>query len=200
MAISLKRKAPSKRGPGYWKFNNSLLDNAKYIANIENALTEIIKLNINSQTKWELCKIEIRNTTIDFSKRIGRERNNRLSKLEKELKHLYEILDQSQDELLLTHIQILETEINDLYKIKTIGAQIRSKVDFIEQGEKNTKYFLGLEKSRQTRKVINSIKFNNTRLTDIHEILNAEKAFYKDLYTSKLNIDRNYYNYVNNIK
>jgi hypothetical protein len=37
-----------------------------------------------------------------------------------------------------------------------MGAQIRSRVQWVEQGEKNTKYFLGLEKNRQTRKTINS--------------------------------------------
>jgi hypothetical protein len=34
---------------------------------------------------------------------------------------------------------------------KTKGRQIRSRVKWIEEGEKNTAYFLGLEKTRQTK-------------------------------------------------
>jgi hypothetical protein len=46
-----------------------------------------------------------------------------------------------------------------------MGAQIRSRVQWVEQGEKNTKYFLGLEKTRQTRKTINSLYDENGGIT-----------------------------------
>jgi hypothetical protein len=46
-----------------------------------------------------------------------------------------------------------------------MGAQIRSRVQWVEQGEKNTKYFLGLEKNRQTRKTINSLYDENGGIT-----------------------------------
>ena len=38
------------------------------------------------------------------------------------------------------------------------GAQIRSKALWAEQGEKNTKYFLGLEKHRGKQKVMTTVK------------------------------------------
>lgn len=49
---------------------------------------------------------------------------------------------------------MLQTLCSD--KIK--GAQIRSKVKWIEEGDKNTKYFLWLEKSRQTKQNITAIR------------------------------------------
>jgi hypothetical protein len=49
-------------------------------------------------------------------------------------------------------------------------AQIRSRVQWVEQGEKNTKYFLGLEKTRQTRKTINSLYDENGGITRQHSV------------------------------
>jgi hypothetical protein len=43
----------------------------------------------------------------------------------------------------------------------TKGRQIRSRVKWIEEGEKNTAYFLGLEKTRQTKKAINELYDKN---------------------------------------
>ena len=49
-------------------------------------------------------------------------------------------------------IDIIESELENLYASEAKGAQVRSRVKWIEEGEKNTKFFLGLEKSRQIKK------------------------------------------------
>jgi hypothetical protein len=41
--------------------------------------------------------------------------------------------------------------LSKIYSDKAKGAQIRSRIKWVEEGEKNTKFFLGLEKARQTR-------------------------------------------------
>ena len=41
----------------------------------------------------------------------------------------------------------IEENLENLYFVKARRAQIRSRVQWVEQGEKNTKYFLGLEKN-----------------------------------------------------
>ena len=62
-------------------------------------------------------------------------------------------------------INEIEKNFDNLYFVKEMGAQIRSRVQWVEQGEKNTKYFLGLEKNRQTRKTINSLYDENGGIT-----------------------------------
>jgi hypothetical protein len=47
--------------------------------------------------------------------------------------------------------------------LKAKGAQIRSREKWIELGEKNNSYFLGLEKQRQVNKSINKCNYRSTK-------------------------------------
>jgi hypothetical protein len=41
---------------------------------------------------------------------------------------------------------------------KTRGAQVRARIKWIEEGERNTKYFCDLEKARSKKKIITSLR------------------------------------------
>ena len=41
-----------------------------------------------------------------------------------------------------------KTQLEQIYKIKVNGIKIRSKCDWYEHGEKSSKFFLSLKKSR----------------------------------------------------
>jgi hypothetical protein len=69
--------------------------------------------------------------------------------------------------------------------VKTKGAQIRSREKWIELGEKNNSYFLGLEKQRQVNKSINKLKDDkNSVITDQPKLLHMIKEYYEKLYTT----------------
>ena len=87
----------------------------------------------------------------------------------------------------------------EYYKEKDDGYLIRSKIKWVEEGEKSTKFFFNLEKSRQSSNVIRQIKDKNGNLqTEDNEILKAASDFYKNLFTTK-NIDQAKINeYLNN--
>jgi len=133
----------------------------------------------------EIMKHEIKLMSINFSKRKSRERNNRLQSLEKRLKQLYEQNADSNSQ----KINEIENEIQNMYDVKAHGAQVRSRVQILEEGEKNTKIFLNLEKSRQNRKNITSLSVDGKRVNDPSQILNEEVKFYKNLYTSNKTVE-----------
>ena len=56
---------------------------------------------------------------------------------------------------------------------------------WVEEGEKNTKYFLNLEKRNYNNTCIKTL-FNkdNEEITDMKQILEEQKRFYENLYTS----------------
>ena len=87
--------------------------------------------------------------SIKFSKQTSRRKHNRLHKLEKQLNSLLM-------EININEAKVTETEheIKEIYDSKANGAQIRARIQFLEEGEKNSKYFLSLERSRQNRKSV----------------------------------------------
>ncbi|GFR76271.1 reverse transcriptase [Elysia marginata] len=66
---------------------------------------------------------------------------------------------------------------------KTRGAQIRSRIKWIEEGEKCSKFFLSLEKSRSSGNTIHSItKENKDEVTSEREVLREIRKYYETLY------------------
>ena len=78
-------------------------------------------------------------------------------------------------------------KLDKLYTEKNKGRTIRSRVKWIEEGETNTAFFLGLEKPRQTKKAINELydKFGKSTI-DQNEIMEIEVNYYKkNIYINK---------------
>lgn len=61
---------------------------------------------------------------------------------------------------------------------------MRAKAHWIDEGEKNTSYFLRLENKHQSHNVINKLSMGGNNLNETHEILNALSFHYEKLYTS----------------
>ena len=126
--------------------------------------------------------------TIDHCKKLANSEKNEIKKLENVLKYLEELSNTStykEDTSLKQKLEITIKRLDKLYTEKTKGRQIRSRVKWIEGGEKNTAFFLGLEKTRQTKKVINELYDKNGKsTTDQNEIMEIGVDYYKKLYKS----------------
>ena len=81
---------------------------------------------------------------------------------------------------------MIKQELDSLYEKRATGYYIRSLAWWIEDGERSTSYFLGLEKARQVYDCINCLKdANGKRHHCDHGILSTAKSFYENLYTSE---------------
>ena len=80
-------------------------------------------------------------------------------------------------------VKILQRE--EISKYKTRGAILRSMSRWHNEGEKNTKYFLNLEKRHFNKKIIEHLTLANDNVVNTDsEILEEEKSFYQNLYSS----------------
>ncbi len=61
---------------------------------------------------------------------------------------------------------------------------------WIEEGEKNSKYFLNLKKKNYTNRLITQLEVNGKILKEQTNIANAQHIFYKEQYSQQIN-DKN---------
>lgn len=125
-----------KYGTGFWKRNNSLLEN-KEINNIIDRFWNQASAIGTYGYLWELMNYEIRVVVIKKGKLLAK------FKKDKEIKIIKTILDLQMkgcgsftDQEVL-HLNSLQSQLDKIYEEKTKGAFIRSRRKWIEQGEKN---------------------------------------------------------------
>ena len=88
---------------------------------------------------------------------------------------------------ILTEFEALKNELNEFYSTKGKEAMFRSKVKWVEQGQKPTKYFFNLEKRNYEKKIITQLKISDGEMvSDIKQINKEIEEYYKSFLTSKV--------------
>ncbi len=96
------------------------------------------------------------------------------------------MLVNNHDKSLIEERQKLKEQLDDYYKNKSKGYQIRARAKWVEEGEKSTKFFLNLEKSRQSSNCIDSLQGDDgIYVYSDAEILKLAKTYYAELHNDK---------------
>ena len=69
--------------------------------------------------------------------------------------------------------------------VKTIGAAIRGRQQWLKFGDKGSKFFFNYLKLKQSKEKIDRIVIDNQELNDINDIVAAFENFYKNLFRSE---------------
>ena len=147
----------------------------------------------NKNTLWDFVKCDIRSHTILYSSKKAKQEAIVEKELTSKLNSLEQNITESGKENLTEYLD-LKSKWENLLKKRHLGVVTRSKAKWVEEGEKNTKYFLNLEKRNFNNKYIRKlISKDNQEITSLKDIINEEVRFYQDLYTSKIN-DKNVQN------
>ena len=141
-----------KRGPGYWKLNTALLRDKDYVDRINNLLEIMLGQEGNTykthSEQWEVMKLAVRGSTIQYAARKQKSTKQKIEVLEKKLRSLEREIKIDSQQFMDTEnqIRLVRHELNDLLKYKTKGAIILSRCNWATAGKRPTKYFLNLEK------------------------------------------------------
>ena len=131
---------------------------------------------------WDLLKCKIRGMTVSHASYKAKERRSYETALNKQIDKLENTASLSDNDNI--EYQTLKKEYDEIQKEKAYGIMIRSRANYTEFGEKNTKYFLNLEKRNQEIKHIRCLMTENQELIyKPADILNEQMSFYKNLYT-----------------
>ena len=130
-----------------------------------------------------------------YSKEKAHERKSRRSFLEKRVKTLeLEITAESSEEL-LEEYHTKKNELESIYNFIAEGIILRSKVNWYDDGEKSSTYFLNLVKRNKAKSHIRKIVIDDSlhvnETTDPGEILSNLRNFYSSLYKRQSNKTEN---------
>jgi len=103
-----------------------------------------------------MIKMESRLKTTGYSKEKRRKLRNKEEALQKELQELnFKICKGGYSEQdILAKFEATKEELKRLHEIRGKEAMFRSKMKWIEQGEKPIKYFYNLEKTNYEKKMV----------------------------------------------
>ena len=81
-------------------------------------------------------------------------------------------------------LNVQKERMEKMYEEKVEGIIVRSRARWHEHGEKNSRYFLTLEKRSHVKKHVRKLRLSGVITSDPFEILHAEKEFFESLYKS----------------
>ena len=187
----ISEESKQKKGPGFWKFNYSLLKDNRYISRLRENLPQFKSKYQNVEDlglPWDLIKMEIRGFTVKYTKIKARERHDEEKFLQNSINDLIAKTEKNKNnKTIIYELNSTKARLNKIIAYKTCGTILRSRARWHEQGERNTKYFYSLEKRNYSRKVVTKLKLNDSSYTtNESDILEEQKRFYENLYKSQL--------------
>ena len=158
---------------------------------------ESCKVEFNTsgkQEKLEILKYKIRQFSIEYAKKVAKQKREQTQLLEKSISQ-YENNPAADNSVSFDTYEANKLEFEALMDEKTFGHIIRSKTEWYEKGEKSSKFFLSLEKKRgiqNTLKVVTKENSQNAPPVIPSEttecpiaIKNEIKNFYTNLFKRK---------------
>ena len=126
-----------KHGPGLWKFNNSLLSDEGFCTEIRSVIdrfSEFKHVFLSAAEFWESLKADLKHVSIQFSRSTAKNRAYDRVTLTNKLIKLKALLVAG-DTSVKPDISRTETDLNALYSKEMEGAKIRSRAQWLEEGE-----------------------------------------------------------------
>ena len=143
-----------KCGKGLWKLNTSLLNDPKFLQKINSVIDETIATVYKNtcDVKWEKMKQNIITNAIEYSIQKAKENKTNYSQLVQHVKCLQQKLCETESirdiKEIYSEIERKKLIIEKYENAKIKGTIVRTRTRRYAEGQKNTAYFLGLEKTK----------------------------------------------------
>ena len=189
IVIELQDVEHQVKGPGFWKLNCSLLNDTEYVNELNLLLPTWIqegKQDLGDpRSVWDWVKYRVKKYSRWYSINKDKLQNLEEQQLNRQFQAAATTYQNCPTQENLSALNVLKEKLEHLYDKKVEGIIIRSRARWHEYGERNSKYFLNLEKRNHVRKHIRKLCLSGVISTDPFEILEAERVFFENLYKSR---------------
>ena len=145
--LTLDTRTFWNRGPGVWRLNTSILSDPNY----EKLMNDFFDKNPRPTNGtplgqwWDYLKNQIKSTTVSYCKEKKRASRNERHRLTLKLIKAKQCLTDG-DNSAFKEVKNLENQLKILNLNELEGVKIRSRSQWIEDGEKPSRYFFSLER------------------------------------------------------
>ena len=162
------------KGPGFWKLNCSLLNDKEYVNELNLLLPTWIqegKQDLDDpRSVWDWVKYNVKKYSRWYSMEKCKQQNLEEQQLNRQFQEATATYQNCPSQENLSALNVLKEKLEHVYEKKVEGIIIRSRARWHEHGEKNSKYFLNLEKRNHVRKHIRKLRLSGVISTDPFEI------------------------------
>ena len=181
----------TSRGPGVWKFNNQLVEDSCFVAEMKikvptwtSEAEDDLPDNIGGQ--WGFIKHKIGEFSREYGAKIKKAKVLLKSSLEKELQTLSKNLNEANKGC----YKSLQNQLNEIIENEIKGSILRSLCKEYEEGEKCSRYFFSLEKFKAKQKTLSRIKLADGSFSSNEKLILEEcRKFYIKLYSRNENVN-----------
>ena len=174
-----------RRGKGFWKFNSKLLVNHMFKQGLKDVI-EKAKMTYemcNPSLKWEMIKCEVVSYCKIYSIEMAKQKNADMIRLTETVTYLTKLRQQNKDFEYQASLDDATHKLDALLMDRVQSLAFRSRARWYELGERSSKFFFSMAKSRYNSKVMHKITNRKGCVVSDHEEILAEQfAFYSDLY------------------
>ena len=188
--LEIECNSTFRRGPGFWKLNESILNDLNNLNRLNNKVDETINKTKFTEKclRWELLKDVIVKECKEISSQRAKKSKEIILKLQNTLQNAEMRAQTAQTDL---EKNIADEAVNECkiqmsryVQSKADGARIRCRTRWYEDAEKSTKYFFGLEKVKYQNKTLTALRLDDNSITrNEKKILGEQSKFYKKLYS-----------------
>ena len=171
-----------------WKLNNSLLEDESFCEKIRSLIDRFLLFKhafSSSGSFWESLKNDVKVESIAFSKQKRRDLSDKTVSLTNRLIALKHRLV-SGDPSVKSEIADLEGSLKVLMTEEYVGAKIRSRAKWLEEGEAPTRFFLKLASQRFEKSFVSSVlNSDGVEVSTLPEIMKVHEDFYSSLFAEE---------------
>ena len=175
-----------KRGKGLWKFNTAHLQDEAFCNKIERFWLQWRAEKdrfLSLSSWWDAGKARLKRLIQSLSRDIAREKNQIISELNKRMKVVQKRLNDG--EQLPGLLEEIKAELESKLTSKAKGAQLRARIQWAEEGESSTAYFLRQEQVRGQQSLISGIRRSDGSIaTTTNDMLGVWRDYYLQLFSS----------------